>query len=232
MKLHTKAKICLKQALGLEIKENIDITLPLLKVGNNGCDWIICPKMVKSGDIVYSFGIGTDISFDEEVISRFGVNVFAFDPTPRSMQWLENQKLPQNFKAFEIALSNADGEISLSMPSNSQHVSYQFRTHQEATEVFAAKKLSTIMSENQHKILSICKIDIEGAEIQVIQDIVSEQVQIQQLLVEFHHRFEPNGLEMVKSSISLLRKNGYKLFAIAESCEEFSFVNEMFLPNR
>ena len=35
--------------------------------------------------IVYSFGVGEDVSFDEALIDRYRCTVHAFDPTPRSI---------------------------------------------------------------------------------------------------------------------------------------------------
>ena len=36
-----------------------------------------------TGSVVYSFGVGEDVSFDVALIQRFGSIVHAFDPTPR-----------------------------------------------------------------------------------------------------------------------------------------------------
>lgn len=39
--------------------------------------------------IVYSFGVGEDVSFDVEIAGTFNCNVYLFDPTPRSFDHLE-----------------------------------------------------------------------------------------------------------------------------------------------
>jgi hypothetical protein len=38
-------------------------------------------EKLDSNSIVYSFGLGADISFDKELIRRFNLSVFGFDPT-------------------------------------------------------------------------------------------------------------------------------------------------------
>ena len=39
--------------------------------------------------VVYSFGIGEDLSFSEGVLSTFPAEVWAFDPTPKSIKYVE-----------------------------------------------------------------------------------------------------------------------------------------------
>ena len=41
------------------------------------------------GSIVYSAGLGYDISFDEELILEYGLDVHGFDPTPDSIKHLK-----------------------------------------------------------------------------------------------------------------------------------------------
>ena len=84
--------------------------------GNTGAEWCLVPDYLNERSIIYSFGVGTDISFDLQVIKRIGCMVFAFDPTPRSIECIKNQALPSEFKLhlyvdkekmFERALLNA-----------------------------------------------------------------------------------------------------------------------------
>ena len=50
--------------------------------GNPGAAFTICPDKINENSVVYSFGIGTDISFDVSIIKKYKLNVYAFDPTP------------------------------------------------------------------------------------------------------------------------------------------------------
>ena len=81
-----------------------DILIPVQKRVNTekhgdmvASSWVICPDNINQKSVIYSFGIGYDISFDLSIITKFNVPVHAFDPTPRSIQWLRDQKLPDNF---------------------------------------------------------------------------------------------------------------------------------------
>ena len=43
------------------------------------------PEFINEKSIIYSFGIGEDISFDLSLIKEFDCNVFGFDFTPKSI---------------------------------------------------------------------------------------------------------------------------------------------------
>ena len=53
--------------------------------------WWILPnkKDLNSKSVVYSIGIGTDASFDLELINTFNCEIYGFDPTPKSIRWVK-----------------------------------------------------------------------------------------------------------------------------------------------
>ncbi len=65
----------------------------LIYLGTDYGGWAIDERLIKNNSIIYSFGVGTDISFDMELITRYGCSIFAFDPTPRCIKWIESQEL-------------------------------------------------------------------------------------------------------------------------------------------
>ena len=67
-------------------------------------------------------------------------------------------------------------------------------------------------------------MDIEGAEYEVIDDIVHSPVPIYQVLIEFHHRFEGIGIGRTKEAITKLNGTGYKIFNVSATGEEISFI--------
>lgn len=75
-----------------------------------------------------------------------------------------------------------------------------------------------------HNQIDILKMDIEGAEYEVIQYLVENKVSINQILIEFHHRFDNIGVEKTKAAIKALAILGYKIFDVSASGEEFSFI--------
>ena len=69
-------------------------------------------------------------------------------------------------------------------------------------------------------------MDIEGAEYEVLDGLLDSPVKPQQLLVEFHHRFVPDGLQRTYDVIDRLRAAGYRIIAISEIGREVSFLRQ------
>jgi hypothetical protein len=66
-------------------------------------------------------------------------------------------------------------------------------------------------------------MDIEGAEYGVVRDALSSGIEIEQLLVEFHHRWPEVGPQRTKDAVEDLLRAGYEIFDISASGEEYGF---------
>ncbi len=187
--------------------------------------WFICPDKINKNSIIYSFGVGEDVSFDLDIIRKFNCNVFAFDPTPKSITWLKKQTLPKKFSYFKYGIGATDGFIQLFPPINPNHISHSIFQKDSQNSIKAKiAKLKTIMHNLGHNRISILKMDIEGSEYDVINDILKSNLEIDQILVEFHHRFSQISPQRTKRAIKKLNKAGYKIFSISSSREEYSFI--------
>jgi len=87
-----------------------------------------------------------------------------------------------------------------------------------------AYSLSSITEKLGHNHIDVLKMDIEGAEYEVLEGLLDSPVLPTQLLVEFHHRFVENGLERTYDIINRLRGADYEIFAISEIGREISFL--------
>lgn len=165
------------------------------------------------------------------MIERFGVNIFAFDPTPKSIEWIKRQKLPPEFHFFEYGIAGYDGTATFFPPENPEHVSYTLldrpKTADKAIEA-EVYRLETIIKRLGHDKIDILKMDVEGAEYGVIDDLIASGVTVDQLLVEFHHRFENVGIPKTKRAIKALNQHGFKIFYVSPNYEEYSFIRAAF----
>lgn len=127
----------------------------------------------------------------------------------------------------DYGIAAIDGNVSFSPPENPDHVSHTLldrpSTKAKAISV-PVKRLSTIMKELGHDQIDILKMDIEGAEYDVIKDIGKSGIGPLQILVEFHHRFPGVGIKRSKEAIDRLRSMGYQLFSVSTTNEEFCFI--------
>ena len=74
--------------------------------GSKNCHWKMIPiqKCLDRDIIVYSFGLGEDIQFEKDVSERHDCVVYAFDPTPKSLNYVKNTLLIY-LKRFEEGLT-------------------------------------------------------------------------------------------------------------------------------
>lgn len=200
---------------------------PKISLGNDNANWCVCPNGLSEGSVVYSFGVGTDISFDLELIRRFGTTVHAFDPTPRSIAWVQSQELPESFVFHDYGVGSHDGSVLFHPPENSNFVSYSvFRRGTVTAPAVEApvSRLATIMKKLGHAKIDVLKMDIEGAEYEVLSDLLASGVAVRQLLVEFHHRWKDVGLDRTRSAIQDLNRAGFRIFHVSAAGEEYSFL--------
>jgi FkbM family methyltransferase len=161
--------------------------LNIVYYGTQYGGWGIEPSIICKNDIVYSFGVGTDISFDEQLINNHGVIVNAFDPTPRCVDWIKQQKLPNNFVFKQMGVSHFDGISYFNLPPKLEYVSYSETSEKNENCIeLQVKTLKTIMKELNHDKVDILKMDIEGSEYGVLDHMLLHSIYPKIILVEFH----------------------------------------------
>ena len=205
-----------------------DVICKKVRFGSDYAGYNVCPHGLNSESIVYSFGVGEDISFDLAMISTLGTNVFAFDPTPKSIEWIRQQEdLPEKLHFYPYGIADYDGVAYFNPPKNPLHVSHTMldrpRTADNAVEG-KVYTLLTIMNMLQHSRIDVVKMDIEGAEYAVLENILEANINVGQFLIEFHHRFENVGWLATKNAIILLKSKGYQIFDVSANLEEYSFI--------
>ena len=212
---------------GRDLHVRIQERCTKVSLGNDNANWCVCPSGLSEESVVYSFGVGTDISFDLELIRRFGAIVHAFDPTPRSIAWVQSQELPKKFIFHDYGIGGHDGSVIFHPPENPNFVSYSFLPRSSVTAPAIegpVSRLATIMKKLGHRMVDILKMDIEGAEYEVLADLLSSNVPVRQLLVEFHHRWKNVGLDRTRCAIQDLNREGFRIFHVSASGEEYSFL--------
>jgi len=85
-------------------------------------------------------------------------------------------------------------------------------------------RVSTLITQLELNNVSLIKMDIEGSEYDVIEDLISSDILPNQLLIEFHHRVPPYTIGDTDTAIAKLKDVGYKIFAVSASGQEFSFI--------
>jgi FkbM family methyltransferase len=184
---------------------------PVEKVGNSYCFAFVPLGLINEQSIVYSFGAGLDLHWDVEMIRKFKCKVYLFDPTPKSVKHFQAlqqatalnkefySEMNAPYKATkailsqmlfeEVALWNEDTKVKFYEPVNADHVSHSItniQTSERYIEV-EARTLHTIMQSIHHEQLDFLKLDIEGAEFDVLDSIIAMKQMVKVLYVEFHY---------------------------------------------
>jgi FkbM family methyltransferase len=224
-----RLRTLVKIVIAKELPVKPDVISVTERFGSDYGGWNVVVKDIDSHSVVYSFGVGQDASFDTALIERYGVTIHAFDPTPKSIEWVRRQGFSDRFVMHDYGIAAFDGNASFNPPENPDHVSHTLldRPSTKARAISVpVKRLSTIVRELGHDHIDILKMDIEGAEYAVIDDIRKSGIRPQQILVEFHHRFPGVGVKRTQKAIDRLRSMGYQLFSISATNEEFCFIRD------
>lgn len=224
---YQRKKRFLKYLVGKELRLKIEIDVKSVKYG--GLCFI--PDNLSQGSIVYSLGVGDNIEFDLALIRKYGVEVHAFDPSPPSIDMLGDRDLPSQFHFHTWAVAAEDGSLKLYPCANKDgsksKIMYTLIAGDASVDdpiEVPAFSLSSITTKLDHDRIDLLKIDIEGAEYEVLDALLASDIKPTQLLVEFHHRFPGIGIEKTADLIKRLGDAGYKIFAISDIGREVSFL--------
>ena len=221
-----RARHLFRAVAGRALYIAVQVRCPTACFGNHRAEWCVCPAGLSEASIVYSCGVGTDISFDLELIRRFGLKVHGFDPAPSAMPGFGRRACRRNLFSTILALAVTMVKRSSARP-NPNHVSYSLLSRGKggpcAVEA-PVRRLATILENLGHQKIDVLKMDIEGAEYEVVRELVACEKPVNQLLVEFHHGWPEVGIDKTKEVVALLNRR-IQNFDISPSGVEFTFAN-------
>ena len=196
-------------------KKKRQAPLQLSHVGTDYGGWAYDSSMLTPESIVYSIGLGEDTSWDEGMMTKHILNVWGFDPTPKSLEYVTRRKELMAGGLFHLTpegLATFKGNITFTKPKDESHVSMRAGVHANlgSTVDVPVNTLDHWMDTNGHTHLDILKMDVEGSEYDVLEDwIARDFFPFDQLLVEWHFRHHPNK-ERHNAVIRGLEGKGWK----------------------
>jgi len=210
-----------------------EVRLRYTFLGTDYGGWPLLDQETVDKPLIYAFGVGEDISFDLGAIDQFGARVMAFDPTPRCGAWIAQQSLPAEFRFYPIGLADHDGEAQFFAPEKAVNVSFSSQPAKLSDPQLAVnapvRRLATLVSELGGNAPDVLKMDIEGFEYGVLQDLAAGALRPGQLLIEFHHGMYGIENERTRDAVEGLRRIGYRLFYVSDSGHEYGFVHTALL---
>lgn len=168
-------------------------------------------KELKSGSVIIDLGANTG-TFSKEIIKQYSSKCFAIEPNIKLFNSINDRMLTK----LNFAVTKNDGPIDFyisenheasSLNNNFQHL-WKVTEKQTVEGISLSSLLKRLSLQNSH--IDVLKIDVEGAELDIIESFDEENTkEIQQITIEFHHHLSPLLLERTKQSIKKLLALGY-----------------------
>jgi FkbM family methyltransferase len=213
------------------------------RLGTNYGGWLL-PKDLKlhENSVVYSAGVGEDISFDMLLSDKFNCNIVLIDPTKRAkihyeevkhyyenIRWKMSGDIQKDYYGIMYPLKpnlnkviyvnkglwDKKTKLKFYKQNNETYVSQSliegmFGDKYDEVEVDILKNL---MEENNHEKIDILKLDIEGAEIKVLNTMLDNNIFPTYICVEFDlYLKKKDKNNETQTVIKRLEKN-YKVIA-------------------
>ena len=165
----------------------------LIRLGkDNDGGYLVCKNSVKTSTALISFGLNDDCSFEQDFKKENNIRVICFDCNTGGGFW---------FKKFRRALRKfVKGETILlkdfliniynyySFFSKNSSSIYKFRIVGKKDDDLSSNEINinTILKNNNLKKDFFLKIDIEGSEYEILEDIIFYAKFLRGLVIEFH----------------------------------------------
>jgi FkbM family methyltransferase len=224
-------------AAGRDLHFAPEVAVPTEFHGTEYGGFAILKDSLNDKAVVLSCGIGEDASFDLGLIEKYACTVHAYDPTPKSVRWVQESIRDPRFVFHELAIASTDGRMQLFLPSQENWVSGSLHpgahTSHEYVDV-SSRCLGSVLRDIGATTLDVLKMDIEGAEYSVLADYFNDPSSIlpSQIALEFHHFYPEFGLSATREAVRLLRERGYLLCWVSPSNHELLFVSRACVAER
>lgn len=188
------------------------------KENDNYGAWPVCTNLLPPNPLVYSFGIGGDISFDVAMVSDFHARaVFCYDPTidEESFATLSNAK-DANLSFSQIGLG-ASNKVIHFYKSRNPKIGSMVSTpglkgyHTDPFLTAPVHDIATLAAINGHTWIDLIKLDVEGGEFEVFLQSDISSLPTSQILIEFHARFFDEGQARQSAVYKLFAEAGWEL---------------------
>lgn len=229
LNFYRRFRVKARKLLGNEPRVALQLRTAQEFHGNDYCGWSIPKSSLGPDSVVVDLGLGEDISFSTSLIEKYGCAVHGFDPTPRAIEYVEKIAIPR-FHLHKYGVAAISGYASFYLPNNELHVSGTLSPtmHTGASQIEVELiTLDGVMDAIRADRIDLLKIDIEGAEYELLMDerFAQHAPRIQMLCIEFHHRWPNHGKTATAAAVERLNKLGFRCSWVNDKTnEEFTFI--------
>ncbi|NCP67938.1 FkbM family methyltransferase [bacterium] len=212
---------CWRIGLGRHCLAALHSSDSLRFIGSEYGGWWVPDSVLTVGGDAICCGCGTDVSFDLILAHVYGFNVRSLDPTPNSASYvsrLVNAGSSLKFESYGIYSRRT--KMKFFPPASLFEDSYSISNIQDTENPleFEVITISEIVDGNGRD-PAILKMDIEGAEVAVLFNLLKSECRPSCILVEFDELAYPTAWRLAKIRVvcRMLLRSNYKLFRASGS---------------
>ena len=212
------------------------------KLGTNYGGWYI-PKDIELNEnsVIYSAGVGEDISFDLLLSDKYNCKILLIDPTKRAIkhykeiltyyqkiEWNFTGDIQRDYRAYienlkpnfnkisylDKGLWTEKAKLKFYKQTNPKYVSQSLKKEMFGHDFYEVEvnSIKNIMKKNNHDKIDLLKLDIEGAEIEVLNNMLDDEIYPKYLCIEFDLLIKKKDYENKTAKlVSRLQSEGYKI---------------------
>jgi len=186
----------------------------LVKIGTDYGGWYV-PSFMKLNEnsVIYSAGVGEDMSFDLALQCKYNCNILLIDPTIKAVKHFDEAKkyydskhlftgsiqndyysciqcLKPNFDKItyiKVGLWSQKDELKFYKQNNENYVSQSLveNIFGQKYDIVPVDSIKNIMIQQCHSHIDLLKLDIEGAEIDTVNKMFDDGIYPTYVLIEF-----------------------------------------------
>lgn len=164
------------------------------ELGGKGFTWTTLTSCLNENSSIYAFGVGTDISFEVALAKKLNCTVKCFDPTPQAIEFANKVAAEEPLIDFyPCGVYSSDTTLRFYRPPDVGLGSLSVDNLHHGDEYIEApvSRLTTLMEKFGDNHLDLLKMDIEGSEYNVIDDLLDTGIEVSQLAMEFDQPTPP-----------------------------------------
>lgn len=191
----------------------------LVRVGkNNDGGYLICKKNLEKSEYLLSFGISDDFSFEEDFKKYKNIKIISFDPTVSDVFFFK--KIIKNLLKFHFKKSiySLKNFIKFKKFYNKKNnLLIKKKIGQGGSLPYDHIDFKEIIKLTDNNSAIFLKIDIEGDEYRILEDIINHVKIIEGIAIEFHNvdlHLDKivNFIKMINMTLVHIHPNNYSSY--------------------
>ncbi len=148
--------------------------------------WAIPENALGDKSFIVSAGVGTSITFEKDIISRYNSQIVLLDPSPTGVETIKNLRDRRNIDFLEVGLAAKSGPVAFGLPDLADEGSYRMGSTKDNIQ-FDCISLADLMKQHGKVAIDLLKIDVEGFEYEILDSLLREGLKVKTICVEIHH---------------------------------------------